>query len=84
MTLDQAHAFLARSGHYLSCLQKIAPDMSYMASSRKVGKGADSGTAGFGSTAQLALDRLIEEHGGPKVVKTITAEPADDLAELLG
>lgn len=84
MTLDEASAFLARSGHYLVCLQKIAPDMSYMASSRKIGKGADSGTAGFGKTAQLALDRLIEEHGGPKVVKPVAAAPADDLEDLLG
>lgn len=84
MTLDEASAFLARSGHDLSSLSRIAPEMGYIATSRKIGKGADSGTAGFGATAQLALDRLIEEHGGPKATKPVTVAPADDLADLLG
>lgn len=78
MTLDQASAFLATKGFYLSSLSRLAPEMGYMAASRPVKGSVSAGDAGFGRTPQLALDSLLTQHGlKPTPV-------ADDLMDLFG
>ncbi len=76
MTLDQAAAALKAKGFYVSSISKMAPEFGYMAASRPIKGSVANGDAGFGQTMQLALDRLVEQHGA-KVV------PTNDLEDLL-
>ena len=82
MTLDQASAFLATKGFYLSSISRIAPEMGYMAASRPLKGSIVAGDAGFGQTPQLALDKLLVQHGYKPAA--VAAPLPEDLMELLG
>lgn len=63
MTRDQVDAALRTKGSYLSSVQRLAPEMGFMAASRPLKGSIVNGDAGFGQTEVLAMRRLLDQHG---------------------